>query len=234
MGLFLDRLCRTAKQVTLPNKAEVRVRTLSDVERRDCELHALRESALLVEKLRAQDSKEYQAILLPVRQGGADRIRDSLVAYRRVVFAREVGRDLPMQFIPFPDNAGDEERREVILKRDQAFKDLTERRAKRVDELIEAYRQSLTDKSESDLMALFDRQAADGNANGLYQDEVVRSTVYYATETPDGSKRYFTDLDEVRGLPTRVLTFLYEQYLEADSADPFLLPSPSATESSTA
>ena len=232
--MFLDRLCRTAMEVALPNGEKVRVRVLSDTERRDVELHALRESALLVEKLRKEDSPEYQAILLPVRQGGAERIRESLVAYRRVVFIRESIREIAAQFIPFPDNATDAEKRDVLLRREAQTPELIQKRAEWVDKRLTEYRESLADKAEADLLQLFDKQAADGNANGLYQDEILRATVYYSTETPDGQAHYYASLEEVRGLPTSILTFLHDRYLEVDRVDPFLLPSPSVTESLTA
>lgn len=232
--MILDDLCHVCEVVTLPNGRKIRVRAMSDVDRRECELEAMSIAARLVKLLRDDASREYQAILLPQIQGGLERIKSSLAAYRDLSAVREAAREILPEYIPFPDNAQDDEKRDVLLKRTEHLKSINERRIALRKQKVEEFKKSLEAMDEESLTKLFHKNAADGVADSVYMDEYVRYLLYLTCEIEDGTKRFFKSVDEVRSLNPAVRDFLYGEYLKVDSADPFLLQSPSAMESSTA
>ncbi len=232
--MMLDDLCHVCEVVTLPNGRKVRVRAMSDVDRRECELEAMSTAARLVKLLRDETSREYQAILLPQIQGGVEKIKASLIAYRDLAAVREAAREILPEYIPFPDNAQDDEKRDVLLQRAEHLRKINERRIELREQKVADFRKSLETMDDESLTKLFHKNAADGVADSLYMDEYVRHLLYMTCETEDGTKRFFKSVEEVRSLNPAVRDFLYGEYLKVDSADPFLLQSPSATESSTA
>lgn len=231
---WLDDLCRVAQVVDLPNGRRVRVRSLSDVERRACDMDALRTSAVLAEALKDESSKEYQAILLPVIQGGAEKLREALISYRYLSATREMARTIQPDYIPFPDNPSEDERREVITKRGEHLKAISDKRTEGTKLLVDELRVKLEGLGDEDLLLLFKKHASTGNADAMYSDEYVRQAVYVACETEDGSAKFFKSRDEASGVPAKIRTLLWGALIEADTLDPFLLTSRSATESSTA
>lgn len=235
MGVTLDDLCRPAVDKTLPNGKTVRVRALSDVERRTCDMEALALSARLARALGDKESREYQAYILPTLLEGSDeRKRDAIVAYRSLTAVRESNRTVQSRYIPFPDNATDEERREVIDKRQAESLAVLERRAAETKRLIDETRQQIAEMIGETLDAKLEREAKNAISSGLYSDEFVRHTIYHACEFDGGAARFFASVEAVRSLPVAILNFLWDAYNEVDSIDPFLLASPSVTESSTA
>lgn len=233
-GLLLDRLCRVYKSSSLPNGDTVRLRCLSDTEKRECELEALYASSKVVQRLRDKSSRDYQAIILKIKMDGVEVMREALVAYFRLHYTRQSFREVKEKFIPFPDNAQDDERRDVLIRRSDQREAIGKQRQEWVAAKVVDYAQSLDGKSEDELGALIDKYAADGNANIFYNEEYVRAAIFYATETSDGTRRFYASLDEVRALPAQIVNALYHDYQGVDGVDPFLLKSPSATDTSTA
>lgn len=233
MGFLLDDLCRPYEIVTLPNGKNVRVRALSDAELRARDLEATRVSAVMMERLRDPNSREYQSIVLPVLQGDAAVMRQALLAYRSVEAAREVQIEIQPEFIPFPDNASEEEKREVMLRREAQNKEIAEKRAARIAALVEKEKAALSEMDEDKLRDLVSRRSVNGVSDSIWSDEFVIQTIYLSCEVEDGSGRYFVSPDQARGLPRTVRSLLWNKYAEADRIDPFSFASPSPTESLT-
>lgn len=233
-GITLDDLCRAYKVVELPNKAKVRVRVLSDTERRECDMEALRASSLLVKQLRDHDSKEYAALILPTLQRGEEGMKEALCAYRELMAIREVAREITPQYIPFPDDAKEDERRDVIEKRTAQFEEIQTQRIARVKEIVESFRKGLEGKPLDDVTAMIGKYAEEGNADSLFQDEYLRWNIYLSCEKEDGNGKFFANIEAVKSMPQKVKMELFKAYAEVDAVDPFLFNKPSVTDSSTA
>lgn len=231
---FLNDLCTVCKQYTLPNRVVVSVRALSDVEQRQRELEALRLSATLAERLKDEQSADYQSIILPLLQGEPDALKNNLLAFKRIDATREAALTIRPRYLPFPDNASDEEKRDVVIAREKQNATIAEEKQVYVTKELEKTRLLLETLPDADLRHQLKRYAINGSSYNLYSDEYIRQTVYISTETEDGKRRYFASVDEVRRLNPKVRDFLWRAYVEVDSIDPFNLPSPSVTESLTA
>jgi len=234
MGTFLDDLCRVAKAVELPNGKRLRIRALSDTEQRERDLEALRVSAVFQKALRNEDSREYQAILLPFAESTPEEKRNALTAYRMLSAVREAAQNIRPRFIPFPDNASEDERRDVLNQRLEQMTKITEQRRAETERLVEETKRQVADLNGDGLSALLRKHAISASADGLYTDEFVNQTIYLASETEDGSARFYASPQVVRSLHAKVRNKLFDEYLEVDAVDPFLLTLPPATESSTA
>lgn len=232
-GITLDDLCRAYKVIELPNGAKVRVRVLSDTERRECDMEALRASSVLVKQLRDKDSKEYAALILPTLQRGLDGMKKALCDYRELMAIREVAREITPNYIPFPDDAKDDERRDVIERRTAHFEEIQKKRLDRVTEIVATFRKSLDDKTVDDITAMIGKYAEDGNADSLFQDEYLRWNIYLSCEKEDGNGKFFANIEAVNSLPQKVKMELFKAYAEVDSVDPFLFNKPSVTDTST-
>ena len=230
---LLDDLARVFTEVELPNGRALRVRALSDTELRQRDMEALAVSARLAQRLKDSNTAEYAGVILPLLEAPVEGMRQTLLSFRYLSATREAARSITPQYIPFPEGAEEEERREVVLRREGQMKELAEKRGAEVKRLVDETQVELSALGEEDLTRRIRESAASASADGVFADESVHWTIYMACEKPGGG-RFFGSIEEVRSLGNAVRAMLYLKYNEVDRVDPFHLPSPSVTGSSPA
>lgn len=216
--ITLDQLFRARKGIELPDKTNIFVRSLSDTERRQKQLASLRASVRLDQKLADENSDEYAVYLYPLKQLSRDDLLEILKQWKLGNAIETSAREFEPEYIPFPENADDEETKRVLLHREEAEKQLIEKRKEYVERLVDDYIASAEKWSDDVLL----KEAIARKRMVVSLEEVLNEdayqAVYLGTETSEG-KRYFRDIAAVRSLPTNLLFFLLENQREVDNVN---------------
>lgn len=227
-GVTLDRLFRVSKEVELPGNIKVKVRALSDAELQTRNRSALRARFEAEKRLKDPESTEYIITLLPLEDADADAYRATLLAYRRSEVAGEAERELPLVYVPFPDNADDAERVVVLGQREESEKAIRQKRAELAEKWLANYAKTLTDMDEEALRKQCRQKTAEFFGRTEFFNEFMAHTIYLCTETLDG-QRYFASVEEAKGVPLVVTNRIAEIVAEVNDLDPFLSKPSSAT-----
>jgi hypothetical protein len=216
--ITLDHLMRANKAVVLPDNSTVRVRSLSDAERRQKQLASLRASIRLDEKLADETTDEYAVYLYSVKQLSRDELLKVLEQWKRNNAMESAVRELEPEYIPFPDNPSDDEMKDVLKLREASEKQLADRRVEYVENQVKAYLQSAEKWTDDTLLkeAIARKRMLVSLEEVLNED--VYQSVYLGTCKEDGS-RYFENIQQVRNTSTQLLIFLLENQREVDNVN---------------
>jgi len=226
-GITVDRLFRVSKDIELLGH-KLKVRALSDLEMQLRHREAMRASVVVERALRDPDSTESLVNLAPLEQSAPDDLKSILVIYHQRETQIKAAREIPLDYLPFPDEATEEEQREVLARRETHAKLIQDKRKASVEQEVESYRKSLEDKSVEWLLAQAKGKTIMANASASFAEEFALHTIYTTLETPEG-KRYFDSLDEVRLVPASVRNLILTTFSEVNDLDPLRLNGQSAT-----
>lgn len=215
--ITLDKLFRAFKPVELPNGETVIVRALSDAERKTKQMATLRAAIRLDQRLDDPESDEYLVYITPVAQLPREELEEIVVEWQKNDLARAAFEQYKNEYLPFPDDATDEEMKDVLGKRkeseaatEQARKDYVKREAKVFAKKVQGW-------TDEVLLKEAVRRKKFAVSIGERFSEDVYQTIFLGTEK-DGH-RYFSSMDEVRSMHTDVLNRLLESQREVDSLD---------------
>ena len=218
----IDRLFRVYEEIELPGGVQARVRAMSDYELQLRSKRSLEVSSKAVRELRNPDSGEHFSLIAPLDEATDESLRAICGSYHVRDANQQAARDLQPKYIPFPDDASDEEKRKVIEDREKELSDIRDKRIKKAGELLDAYRKSLESKDRDRLLAEAKRKIEGATADSAYADEYANQTLLICVETPDG-KPYFDGVDEVRLVPSRVQDMILEKVRSVNEIDPLRL-----------
>lgn len=227
----IDKLFRAYKEVELPNGTVLRVRALSDLEIRTIDQRALALSAEYREKLDRQDSDEYRALVYDSGKWDEDAIIDMLEPYYRLQFVEEAARKIPYEYIPFPENASEEQRREILAKRQKSEEEIRKKRDKFVEDSLKRKINKLRKLAHDQFVAETLKDIKEMAARLEYSTYRTLLILLAACEKEDG-ERYFSNLEEVMSVPERIRNELFLAYNEVSAIDVWELEKNSSTDTS--
>ena len=148
MELTIDRLFRTAAEVTLPTGNKLTVRALSDPERKSKSLKSLKASIKLEDLMQTEGSDEWTVYVFPLMKAERDTLIDIIEAWTRQEASRESFREIPDERIEIPEGeVSDDEKKEILRKRVISESKVQEKREAYIKGRTEAARQK-ADKQE--------------------------------------------------------------------------------------
>ena len=221
--LRLDDFLRVCKDnVALPNGELVTVRVLSDLELNAKRDYALAESVRVTEQLKNPESELYKMKIGPLVDAGKDALVSILVDARRIELAREANDVYRMNFFPFPDNATEQERVDIMLKQKQHEQEVYQQRAQHIIEGEKAYREQISELPFETIVKETQARAIQVYSVSVSSDADLYYAIWCATETKDGKKRWESP-EVIANLPMKVINFLRDVYREVDAIDPWAL-----------
>lgn len=226
-AVTVDRLFRSTTEVELAER-KVRVHALSDLELQERHRRALEASMRLGRALKDPNSGEYLSTLEPIVTATRDVLVTVCVNAKRREFVGEAEKEIPYTFLPFPDNATQEEQEQVLHERILQEERLRLDRQKWVEEKLGAYTQSLETVEEEKLRAEALRLTTDLARSAAYSEEFVWQSVLLGTETLDGQP-YFTAIEQARHASRPAINRLWDAVEEVTNIDPLASKSPSST-----
>jgi hypothetical protein len=227
-GITVDRLFRCVKEVELAGR-QFKVRALSDLEMQMRYRLALLAKVRALKPLRDETSDEYAVVRALVEDSTDEQLRATLFALpsKRREFIEEAERELPIPYIPFPNEASREEEVEILEKRQAAIQETDKARVEYVKKKMESYRTLLKDWDREKLVTETFKGIISSTAESAFQDEWVNQTLSMSL---DGQ----LSLEDVRNLSIQAKAFLMQSFAEVNDLDPLPLAGRPATVSPTA
>jgi len=224
--LTTDRLYRALLPFEFHGQALV-ARALSGPENDERNLHATRTAMLLERKLKDPESVEYWGNLRVYDEMAPETLRELLLAFRRTTYRQDAVRDEPPTYIPFPENATEEQKREVLARRDEEAAAWGQRIDESVKRRMKSFEDSLATLAPEALLAQVKRAAIYNLTNAAANDAFVHYSLYLSIQTPQGERR-FASVEEAAGLPDPVVTVFYQKVREVNEIDPLAWSGPSS------
>lgn len=227
-NVTMDRLFRVNKPVEVLGRNLI-IRALSGPEMQERERAALLAGVNLDKRLRNPDSDDYGVVV----SGFDDLEKPSLVAYlvasNLAKAKREAGENVPLHIPPFPENADDAEKMEVLERRQTLEAEHAVKVEAETKRLSEIYQLEIQEKSREWLLETCKRMARTNQVVQESNAEYVYYGLYLATYDENG-KRYFANSTEARGLPNKITNLLLEYLDEVNKIDPLASNGQSSTE----
>ncbi|NIQ88604.1 MAG: hypothetical protein GWN93_05810 [Deltaproteobacteria bacterium] len=223
----LDKLYNTEAVVTLPDGSVVTVRVLTDAEVQIRELAATKAAGAVERQLRDKDSEEYEDLIAPLQQLDRDGHEAIVMSIAAITMSEEVQREYAFRYIPFPDDATEEERRETLEARDEHEARIQRQRSEELSRRLAARREELKVLDEDTLRTRAESATVRTQAFNDRLEEFYCQTVYMSCRDSKDAPAF--DLESVRrhgksdGLNGTVYRRLLDIYTEIDIADPWVL-----------
>jgi hypothetical protein len=222
----LDDLYNTEAEVALPDGKVILVRTLTDAEVNHRELEAIKAASVVEAEFEDETSQRYKDLIEPLQRLDHDGLVAIIMAVQEVVIREEVVRENPFRYVPFPDDATEDEKRDVMRRREEQEAQVRQRRSEEISRRLSARREEMQILEDDDLMKRAKRALVNTEAFNRRIEEFYTQTVYQSTWLD--SKHPFK-LEAVRGhgkrdgLNEKVFRKILEVYGEIDTADPWVL-----------
>jgi len=221
MEFHIDKFFRVSTETHLPDGTAITVRTLSDVELKARQAHAVSILGQTAQKLRNPESEEHKSRIAPLSEVTNESLVETLVSTWRPEWIGEARESQRMMIFPYPDDASDVEKADVDRKQKEHEQATFAERAKYLANRELAFREKVGGwDRETILKNVVDR------AVGLYAlDESLQEQDYYTIwrGVERDSKSHWASVDEVRQLNPKVVSELLRVYQEVDSQDPWEL-----------
>ena len=219
----LDRLMRPTKQVSVAGRVFT-VRALTDLERNLRFRAATLARSKISRKLDDPNSEEHLVNFGDYASSTDEELRDVIAIFRRRDAWMQATKSVQYNFIPYPDEATEEERDAVNKQREDMLDRLNKERDAFVDKYIADLRKGLENGTREALLAEYMKAAKENILLGAFNEEADFQTLYISL---DGKM----PMEDVRGLHPSVRQKLLEAVMEVDNIDPLLLKWPASTES---
>jgi len=221
-SLSMDAMYRVRTTVTMPDGAVMVVRTLSEAEVQTKNRMALDASRQRADRLRDPQSDEHKELIAPLHWLNANAARAILVSLKQTELRREAVSQIPYEFIPIPDGASLEEKREILSRREKSEEETRTKREKWVSARLSEYQSKIEQLDHETLLLELESQTILAYAYQAYFDTLQYATLYLACRRDDGS-RWFSSLEQVQEMGVAVLDKIFAAYREVDSVDPWEL-----------
>jgi hypothetical protein len=216
----LDQFMRVCDDdVTLPDGRKVTVRTLSELESNARYDYGVAEALRVSEALKTKESEMYQLKVLPLYDATLETVQSLLAQGRIAELVREAGDLYRMDFIPAPDDATLSEEVEAMKQQEQFEKGIYESRTKHIVDGVTAYKNKLAELPKETLMREIELRAQQIYSSAYAQDAEMYYTVWCCTEINE--KKVWKNPEEVKNLPGKLISFLYDKYKKVDEVDPW-------------
>jgi len=221
MEFHIDKFFRVSTETALPDGTAVTVRTLSDVELKARQAHAVSILGQASQRFRNPESEDHKARIAPLFEVTDESLVETLVSTWRPEWIGEARESQRMMIFPYPDDANDTEKVDIDRKQKEHEQAIFAERTKYLTNRELAFREKVKSWDRETLLKnVVDR------AVGLYAlDESLQEQDYYtiwrAVEIDD--KPHWSFVDEVRQLHPKVASELLRVYQEVDSQDPWEL-----------
>jgi hypothetical protein len=220
MELTIDRLFRTTQDVAMPTGEIVQVRALSDPERKSKSLLSLKDSIKLEDAMATEESDEWTVYVFPLMKADKETLLDIIEAWTQQEASRESFKEVPDEHIEIPEGeVSDDEKKEILRKRVISESETQKKREAYIKGRTEAARKKAdTQEMEALRREAVNRRRALESLRAAWEEDAYAS-VFYGTEK--NGKRYFSSIEEVKGLDGTVLRELLNAQRDVDSIDPY-------------
>lgn len=223
----LDDLYNTEADITLPDGQVITVRTMTDAEVNVRELASLEVSSVIEERLSDKGDPEYLSLIAPLEHLDPPDLIAVIMAVKTRYIEDRVRAEFPFRYIPFPDDATDEEKRDVLTRRRESEAKVQQRRSEVQSERGAKERADLEELDHDELRARATNALVSTEMFTARLTEYYAQTIFMACVDEDGSPTF--DLEAVRkhgtrgGLNEKVFQRLMSVYNEIDDVDPWIL-----------
>jgi len=225
----LDDLFNVEATVTLPGGEAIIVRTLTDAEIQMRDKASITAAAAVEAKLLDKESDEHKEMIEPLQQLGRDDLIIIIMAVADVTTRAEVEREYPYRYVPLPDDASEEEKREVTRRQEESEARVLHLRSEEVSTRLTDIANKLSELDEDKLRSRAVNAAMQSSIFNAKYEEFIVQTVYMSARIGSGKGRNRFDLEHVKGhgkkdgLNENVFRYLLQVYGTVDTADPWEL-----------
>lgn len=219
-NVTLDRLFRAVIPFELASQ-EFTARALSGSERDERSLYATNEARLLEKALKDKESAEYQFHLGYYDHLDESALREFLVLVRRGYLYREAGDKFKLIRHEFPEKATEEEKRDVLNRREEAEAKHNSDIEAWVDKGMEKYQAEVDALPMDEVLSTSQKLARERVLSARANEAYAHYSIWKSIEQ-DG-KPYFRTIDEARDVGKEVGLQLYVKVQEVDNIDPLKL-----------
>jgi hypothetical protein len=210
--LFRSKLAVTIGETTL----WLRVLSDFDLQSRDeYDMHAMSTRRRALE---TPGTMEYETFVADISNHSDEDLRDSILVVAEMEFVREAQSadlqpDLQPNFYPFPDDATDEEKAEVLAKRDAEPARVEKLRLEWVKKRVEVKKLELSGVAHDQLVFQIKGSQKDAQGRAASMRAFANYTIYAATFKDEACKeRAFGSPEQAGELAPAVKGFLYSKY----------------------
>lgn len=224
----LDRLWRPVHKTSYAGRP-VTVRAISGSEQDARAMYAVKTTRALERKLSDHESDEYQFRLRYL--DGLD--EPALLLRLKTRYENEIRPDIekenPLDYIPVPDDATDDEKRANLDARDKAEQDHKDRINRLVQAKLDAYTEkNLTGKIQEQLLEMSKNQIIFMALSEESSNSIAYYSLFLSVYNPDGT-RYFESAEEARSAGFQAALYLYKKFEEVNNINPLDLSGSSST-----
>lgn len=182
-AVFLDDLFRVVAEVNVRGRI-LWIRALSDFDIQARDQFALLKSAQKRKRLRDPNSNDYVATLEWLETAPDEELRSSLILMKSSELTRNSVMDIRVKIIAMPDKPTEEERLDIIDKREKEAERVNSERLAYIKARLDEYKESLKDLAHDDLL----KRTRENQTLFSIQAESIRSYESYTIYAG-----YFTD-----------------------------------------
>jgi len=197
----LDHLFRNKVKVRL-GEEELWMRTLSDLDLQARDEYSLLAMARRRRELEDPKTIEHELYIAGLQHASDDELRAIILISSTAEFQREAWNEVKPVFYPFPDDATDEEKAEVLKKREEDQKRMEQERLDYVNQRISSLQASLRNLTREQLLELAKRKQLEQQSRlaalRAFQDYTVYASVFRDEAC---QSRRFSSPEEVSQLP---------------------------------
>lgn len=218
----LDRLFRPYKPFPIADR-KLTIRALSDPEQNGRSMYATNRGRRLEKSLKNPESELYQYRVIVLETMAVEELLIVLQQNRTNDVRRVVEKEHKLEFRPVPDEATDEEKREVYDLREEDERKHQELISGLIKDAVDVYTERyLKDKSQIELFEMARNQLVEAlvleDANMAY----CHYTLYCAVMDEDG-KPYFSAPEDAARMPTDIIFAMYAVAQEVNGINPLQL-----------
>lgn len=221
----LDDLYNTEATVTMPDGSEVLVRTLTEAEVSVRDLAATRASKDADDVLRDEESEENDELIKPLADLNRTELEAVIMGFAMVALRRDVQEEYPYRYIPFPEDATEDEKEDTLRQRDEHEARVRQNRSEELSRRMTARRDELQELDDEQLHDRAVKAMVRAQKLNARIEEFNVQTLCMACRNEKGEP--FFKEDVVRrhgkrdGLNDAVYRKLLGVYAEVDTADPW-------------
>jgi len=223
----LDRLFRPNVPFEIGGQ-KFTIRALSDPEQNGRSMYATNRGRKIEKELADPQSDIYQYRIFVLERMSVESLQALLRGNRAGEIRRDLERDKPPVYIPFPDEATEEEKRAVLDSREES----EAKRVKDINDAVEVkssefFDKFLKDKAQAELFGMAKAQIIETLVLEQANMTFAHYTLYCAV-MKDG-EQFFASPDEVAQMKDEVIFKMYRVAHEVNGIDPLALNGSSST-----
>lgn len=211
-NLRLDDLFRVSARVEVFGKTFY-LRALSDLDLQEREMEAMLAGAEMREALYDPESRPYKVFTLWMNHADDDMLKRVVVGAETTRLARESFTAVPYGLYPFPDDADDKEKAEVLAKRKAEDERVGQARKDYIDANLKPVQEKLEGMEHDKLLAFARQMQIDFECRNASMQAFNDYTIYAATFADEACReRVFLSPRQVNDLAPQAKSELLRLY----------------------